>query len=189
MDTQHFAQGRQDGQTAEQRTNKTTKGATIMATIRGLGRVGKVTAGTVAAAFVAVIGITLAPTHDEAQARVRPSVLRVHYEAGWELYDNGFAGGPGAVAPNAPVADVSFAATDLYDGGWAGGPGPGAIVRSAPAVEAASLVATELYDGGWAGGPPPNFQGRHATALVRVLYEAGWELYDNGFAGGPNTLR
>ncbi len=59
-------------------------------------------AGTLVAALVAVIGMTLAPTHDEAQARVRPSVLRVHYEAGWELYDNGF--------------------WELYDNGFAGGP-------------------------------------------------------------------
>ncbi len=188
MDTQHFAQGRQDGQTAEQRTNKTTKGATIMATIQGLGRVGKVAVGTVAAAFVAVIGITLAPTHNEAQART--SVLRVPYEAGWELYDNGFAGGPGAGLGNAPAErEVGLAQTELYDGGWAGGPGPGAIVRSAPEVREAGLAATELYDGGWAGGPPPNFETRRATTVVRVPYEAGWELYDNGFAGGPNTLR
>ena len=47
---------------------------------------------SVVAALVAVIGLTMAPTHEAAQAR--SSVLRVPYEAGWELYDNGFAGGP-----------------------------------------------------------------------------------------------
>ncbi len=128
-----------------------------MATMGRMGRVGKVVVGTVAAAVVAVVGITMAPTHDEAQART--SVLRVPYEAGWALYDNGFAGGPGAGLGKAPAA---------------------------PEV---GLARTELYDGGWAGGPPPNFATRRETTVTRVPYEAGWELHDNGFAGGPNTLR
>ncbi len=92
MDTQQFEQGRQDGQAVERRNTKSAQGATIMATMGRMGRVGKIAVGTIAAAFVVVIGITMAPTHDEAQART--SVLRVPYEAGWALYDNGFAGGP-----------------------------------------------------------------------------------------------
>ena len=88
-------------------------------------------------------------------------VHRVPYEAGWELYDDG----------------------------WAGGPGPKAVTRSKAAMVRVPYEAGwELYDNGWAGGPGPKAVTPSAPAVSRVPYEAGWELYDNGWAGGPNTL-
>ncbi len=91
----------------------------------------------------------------------RAPAQRVPYEAGWELYDNG----------------------------WAGGPAPATVPRRAPALVRVPYEAGwELYDGGWAGGPAPKLVPSQRAALVRVPYEAGWELYDGGWAGGPNTL-
>ena len=64
-----------------------------------------------------------------------PALERVPYEAGWELYDHG----------------------------WAGGPGPQTGTRQAPALERVPYEAGwELYDEGWAGGPntlPPRRSG------------------------------
>ena len=64
-----------------------------------------------------------------------PALERVPYEAGWALYDDG----------------------------WAGGPAPATGTRRAPVLERAPYEAGwELYDGGWAGGPhtlPPRRSG------------------------------
>ena len=65
-----------------------------------------------------------------------PALVRVPYEAGWELYDNGWAGGPG---PAAGTRRTPALVRVLYEAGW------------------------ELYDGGWAGGPntlPPHTSGQ-----------------------------
>ena len=57
------------------------------------------------------------------------AAARVPYGAGWELYDNGWAGGPAskAVEPRSATLDrVPYdAGWELYDGGWAGGPSTG----------------------------------------------------------------
>ncbi len=49
------------------------------------------------------------------------AAVRVPYEAGWELYDGGWAGGPAFKAP-ALVRVPYEMGWELYDGGWAGGP-------------------------------------------------------------------
>jgi hypothetical protein len=78
--------------------------------------------------------VTARAWNQPAVAVQRGSVLvRVPYEAGWTLYDDGWAGGPatrqetsGAAAP----ARVPYeAGWTLYDDGWAGGP------RTAPPTQ------------------------------------------------------
>ena len=55
--------------------------------------------------------------------------------------------------PIDPVA-AAPASTELYDSGWAGGPGPQAAQQSeASAVRVPYDAGWELYDNGWAGGP------------------------------------
>ncbi|HEU5098511.1 MAG TPA: hypothetical protein VFU22_05800 [Roseiflexaceae bacterium] len=53
-------------------------------------------------------------------------VARVPYEAGWQLYDNGWAGGPrslhGTSSASALVRVPYEVGWHLYDNGWAGGP-------------------------------------------------------------------
>ncbi len=122
-----------------------------------------------------------------------PALVRVPYEVGWELYDDGWAGGPGQPSGTrrAPALErVPYeAGWELYDHGWAGGPRPTTGTRRAPALERVPYEAGwELYDGGWAGGPAPASVTNRRSTLVRVPYEEGWELYDGGWAGGPNTL-
>jgi len=56
-----------------------------------------------------------------AAARSEAAAVRVPYEAGWELYDGGWAGGPAFKAP-ALVRVPYEMGWELYDGGWAGGP-------------------------------------------------------------------
>ena len=91
-----------------------------------------------------------------------PAMVRVPYEAGWELYDGGWAGGP---APATGTRHASAMGRVPYEAGW------------------------ELYDNGWAGGPAaPRAVTSSRSVLTRVPYEAGWELYDGGWAGGPKTL-
>ena len=58
--------------------------------------------------------------------RRAPALVRVPYEAGWELYDGGWAGGP---APKAMPSQRPALVRVPYEAGW------------------------ELYDNGWAGGP------------------------------------
>ena len=71
---------------------------------------------------------SVAPETSNASAAVgrAPALVRVPYEVGWELYDDGWAGGPGSTAGRrrAPALErVPYeAGWDLYDGGWAGGP-------------------------------------------------------------------
>ena len=102
---------------------------------------------------------TIAQPARSQAVRTEAAPARVPYEVGWELYDNG----------------------------WAGGPAPQTVTRKAPAISRVPYEAGwELYDGGWAGGPAARVVTRNASA--RVLYEAGWELYDNGWAGGPRTV-
>jgi hypothetical protein len=59
-------------------------------------------------------------------ARSVAGLVRVPYEAGWELYDNGWAGGPNTLrgtSSAAAVVRVPYeAGWQLYDNGWAGGP-------------------------------------------------------------------
>ena len=94
------------------------------------------------------------------------------------------AGNHAAVA----VPGAAVAMTELYDGGWAGGPGPGAVISSAPAVRAIVPALTEPYDGGWAGGPGPGAEISSAPA-VRAAAPATTDLYDGGWAGGPGPQR
>ena len=92
-----------------------------------------------------------------------PALVRVPYEAGWELYDGGWAGGP--AASQAGTRNAPALVRVPYEAGW------------------------DLYDNGWAGGPAaPQAGTSNRSVLSRVPYEAGWELYDGGWAGGPNTL-
>jgi hypothetical protein len=61
------------------------------------------------------------------QAQNHPAVVaRVPYEAEWQLYDNGWAGGPkslhGTSSASALVRVTYEAGWQLYDNGWAGGP-------------------------------------------------------------------
>ena len=51
----------------------------------------------------------------------KTTLVRVPYEAGWELYDGGWAGGPAYKMP-ALVRIPYEMGWELYDGGWAGGP-------------------------------------------------------------------
>ena len=124
MTTQQLEQGRQDGQTGGQRASSNIKGAMTMATRRRMGRVVTIVVGLVVAAGVALIGSMAGPLGDEVGART--SVLRVPYDAGWDLYDNGWAGGPGPrTEPRSKPAVVRVpyeAGWALYDNGWAGGP-------------------------------------------------------------------
>jgi len=128
------------------------------------------------------------------------AAMRVPYEAGWELYDGGWAGGPAFKMP--AVVRVPYEmGWELYDGGYAGGPNtlpvgfqattvaPATSIQPATSArsEAAAMrvpyeAGWELYDGGWAGGPAFKM-----PTVARVPYEMGWELYDGGWAGGPNT--
>ena len=105
------------------------------------------------------------PAHAAADVRRAPALVRVPYEAGWALYDGGWAGGP--AAPRAVVSKPGAIERVPYEAGW------------------------ELYDGGWAGGPAsmtaPRAVVSKPAAVERVPYEAGWELYDGGWAGGPHS--
>jgi hypothetical protein len=51
---------------------------------------------------------------------------RVPYEAGWQLYDNGWAGGPNTLRGTSSASALTRvpyeAGWQLYDNGWAGGP-------------------------------------------------------------------
>ena len=89
------------------------------------------------------------------------SAARVPYDAGWELYDGGFAGGP---APRSADRQTASVRRVPYEAGW------------------------HLYDGGFAGGPAPAGVARQVGGVGRVPYEAGWVLYDGGWAGGPPTV-
>lgn len=92
--------------------------------------------------------------------------------------------------PAADLQHAVPAVTELYDGGWAGGPGPGYVPRATSTVRRVPYDAGwKLYDNGWAGGPAAS-TAVTSTRLVpaRVPYEAGWQLYDGGWAGGPKTL-
>ena len=81
------------------------------------------------------VEVAPAPRNAPAAGGRAPALERVPYEAGWELYDHG----------------------------WAGGPAPATGMRRAPALERVPYEAGwELYDGGWAGGPhtlPPRRSG------------------------------
>lgn len=148
---------------------------------------------TTAVAFT--LGVAIGPfgraaLSATASDQTSPAAVVAPAPAAMELYDGGWAGGPGpgAVLQSAPVERAAApAVTELYDGGWAGGPGPGAVLRSEPAERAAAPAAMELYDGGWAGGPGPEYMASKASTISRVPYDAGWELYDGGWAGGPKT--
>ena len=59
--------------------------------------------------------------HPVATVRSETTLVRVPYEAGWELYDGGWAGGPAFKMP-ALVRVPYEMGWELYDGGWAGGP-------------------------------------------------------------------
>ena len=81
-------------------------------------------------------------------ARSEAAAVRVPYEAGWELYDGGWAGGPAFKVP-ALVRVPYEMGWELYDGGWAGGP----AFKMPTVVRVPYEMGWELYDGGWAGGP------------------------------------
>ena len=61
-----------------------------------------------------------------AAVQARPALARVPYEANWDLYDNGWAGGPAlktGISKGSALIRVPYeAGWELYDGGWAGGP-------------------------------------------------------------------
>ena len=120
------------------------------------------------------------------------AMARVPYDTGWDVYDNGWAGGP-APRPEtrqAPaVSRVPYeAGWALYDGGFAGGPAPRSATRPTASVRRVPYEASwQLYDGGFAGGPAAAGVARQVGGVGRVPYEAGWELYDGGWAGGPRT--
>ncbi len=54
-------------------------------------------------------------------ARNETRPVRVPYEAGWDLYDGGWAGGPAHQVPTLVRVPYEMG-WELYDGGWAGGP-------------------------------------------------------------------
>ncbi len=56
-----------------------------------------------------------------AAVRSETTLVRVPYEAGWELYDGGWAGGPAYKVPVLVRVPYEMG-WELYDGGWAGGP-------------------------------------------------------------------
>jgi hypothetical protein len=93
-------------------------------------------------------------------ARSASGLARVPYEAGWQLYDSGWAGGPNTLRG---ISSASAVVRVPYEAGWT------------------------LYDDGWAGGPATRHETSGAAAPARVPYEAGWTLYDDGWAGGPRT--
>jgi hypothetical protein len=70
--------------------------------------------------------ISEAPSQPNIAARSAAGLARVPYEAGWQLYDSGWAGGPNtlpATSSAAGLARVPYeAGWQLYDSGWAGGP-------------------------------------------------------------------
>jgi hypothetical protein len=67
-----------------------------------------------------------APNQPAIAARSEAALVRVPYEAGWQLYDNGWAGGPSTLrgtSGTAGLVRVPYEADwQLYDNGWAGGP-------------------------------------------------------------------
>jgi hypothetical protein len=69
----------------------------------------------------AATGAPTIGTKPIAAARNETTLVRVPYEAGWELYDGGWAGGPAYKVPALVRVPYEMGWT-LYDGGWAGGP-------------------------------------------------------------------
>ena len=76
-------------------------------------------------------GVVALEAQNQTAATVRSvsALARVPYEAGWQLYDNGWAGGPNSLrgtSSASALARVPYeAGWQLYDNGWAGGPRTG----------------------------------------------------------------
>jgi hypothetical protein len=72
------------------------------------------------------LAVSKAQNHPAVAVRSEVALGRVPYEANWQLYDNGWAGGPsplrGTSGASALVRVPYEAGWELYDAGWAGGP-------------------------------------------------------------------
>jgi hypothetical protein len=89
--------------------------------------IGRRTTPTTANDQVLVADVAAEAQNQPAVAVPRASGLaRVPYEAGWQLYDSGWAGGPnnlrGTSSTSGLVRVPYEAGWQLYDNGWAGGP-------------------------------------------------------------------
>jgi hypothetical protein len=89
--------------------------------------IGRGTALTTANDQVSVAGVAAETQNQPVVAVPSASGLaRVPYGADWELYDNGWAGGPKTlpgISKAAAVVQAPYGADwELYDNGWAGGP-------------------------------------------------------------------
>jgi hypothetical protein len=62
------------------------------------------------------------PLAQTATPEVTPFTIAELY-AGWNLYDGGWASGPGSSYTKPISVWAAYAGWNLYDGGWAGGPG------------------------------------------------------------------
>jgi hypothetical protein len=75
---------------------------------------------------LSVAGVAPKARNQPAAVHSTSGLVRVLYEAGWQLYDNGWAGGPNTlrgISEASAVIRVPYGADwELYDNGWAGGP-------------------------------------------------------------------
>ena len=62
------------------------------------------------------------PLAQTATPEVTPFTIAELY-AGWNLYDGGWASGPGPSYTKPISVWAAYSGWNLYDGGWAGGPG------------------------------------------------------------------